>query len=502
MFFRPYLYVGENMNFTRNTMKFQDLVHGVYGRKIAYTDVDKITPQNVVKVIGDCIGVFYGNKIAIRYLWRYYKGDQPTLYRTKITNEDITNKIVENHAYEIVQFKVGQTYGEPVQFISRKDDEAINKAVDELNDYMVDANKQEKDIKAGEWQSATGTSFKAVQPKQGDVPFRITAPTPMNTFMIYNRNTEEPILVVQELKDEDGRYYKLAFSDTMSFKMVNSDLVESKLHTYGGIPIVEYPNNHERISDIELVISMLDAINNMQSNRMDGIEQFVQSWIKFVNCEVDEEQFKKMKMSRALVVTSINKDNKSDVDVMTQELNQTQCQVAKDDLWDNTLSILAIPTKQSNTGGDTQGAVQLRNGWDFSKTRAKLKDQLVKSAEKRLAMVVLNVLRVAGNGLNLTLRDFDVQINHSPQDNMYTKSQTLLQLLQCGIHPLVAIKTVGLWGDAEKTFLLSKPYVDNLWKTIDDVEEQERKAQEIAFQIGNQNQNGNNISNSNQKVEK
>nr|DAU62394.1 MAG TPA: Portal [Caudoviricetes sp.]DAZ75470.1 MAG TPA: Portal [Caudoviricetes sp.] len=502
MFFRPYLYVGENMNFTRNTMKFQDLVHGVYGRKIAYTDVDKITPQNVVKVIGDCIGVFYGNKIAIRYLWRYYKGDQPTLYRTKITNEDITNKIVENHAYEIVQFKVGQTYGEPVQFISRKDDEAINKAVDELNDYMVDANKQEKDIKAGEWQSATGTSFKAVQPKQGDVPFRITAPTPMNTFMIYNRNTEEPILVVQELKDEDGRYYKLAFSDTMSFKMVNSDLVESKLHTYGGIPIVEYPNNHERISDIELVISMLDAINNMQSNRMDGIEQFVQSWIKFVNCEVDEEQFKKMKMSRALVVTSINKDNKSDVDVMTQELNQTQCQVAKDDLWDNTLSILAIPTKQSNTGGDTQGAVQLRNGWDFSKTRAKLKDPLVKSAEKRLAMVVLNVLRVAGNGLNLTLRDFDVQINHSPQDNMYTKSQTLLQLLQCGIHPLVAIKTVGLWGDAEKTFLLSKPYVDNLWKTIDDVEEQERKAQEIAFQIGNQNQNGNNISNSNQKVEK
>lgn len=491
MFFRPYLYVGENMNFTRNTMKFQDLVHGVYGRKIAYTDVDKITPQNVVKVIGDCMGVFYGNKIAIRYLWRYYKGDQPTLYRTKITNEDITNKIVENHAYEIVQFKVGQTYGEPVQFISRKDDEAINKAVDELNDYMVDANKQEKDIKAGEWQSATGTSFKAVQPKQGDVPFRITAPTPMNTFMIYNRNTEEPILVVQELKDEDGRYYKLAFSDTMSFKIVNSDLVELKLHTYGGIPIVEYPNNHERISDIELVISMLDAINNMQSNRMDGIEQFVESWIKFVNCEVDEEQFKKMKMNRALVVKSINKDNKSDVDVMTQELNQSQCQVAKDDLWDNTLSILAIPTKQSSTGGDTQGAVQLRNGWDFSKTRAKLKDPLVKSAEKRLAMVVLNVLRVAGNGLNLTERDFDVQINHSPQDNMYTKSQTLLQLLQCGIHPLVAIKTVGLWGDAEKTFLLSKPYVDNLWKTIDDVEEQERKAQEIVSQM-NSDRNSNN----------
>ena len=475
------------MDFVRNTMYFQDLVKGNYGRKIAYTDAERITDENVVKIIGQCIGVFYGNKTAIRYLWRYYKGDQPVLYRTKVSNEDITNKILENHAYEIVQFKVGQTYGEPVQFISRKDDDAINNAVDELNDFMTDANKQEKDIKSGEWQSATGTSFKAIQSKEGEIPFRITAPSPLNTFVIYNRSTEEPVLAVQELKDEDGKYYKLAFSETMSFKIVDSNVVKSKLHTYGGIPIVEYPNNHERISDIELVISMLDAINNMQSNRMDGIEQFVQSWIKFVNCNVDEEEFAKMKMNHALVVKSTNKENKSDVEIMTQELNQTQCQVAKDDLWDNALSILAIPTKQSNTGGDTQGAVELRNGWDFSKTRAKLKDPIVKSSEKRLATVVLNTLRVSGNDLKLSIRDFEVQINHSPQDNMYTKSQTLLQLLQCGIHPIVAIKTVGLWGDAEKTFMLSKPYLDNLWKTIDDVEEEERKAQEIVAKLNNQN---------------
>lgn len=471
------------MNLNRNMVSFQELVKGRYGRKIAYTDTDVITVNNVVDVITNCIGIFNYNRTAIRYLWNYYKGDQPVLYRTKLSNEDILNKVVENHAYEIVQFKVGQTYGEPIQFISRKDDKAINKAVDELNDYMSDANKQEKDIKSGEWQSATGTSFKAIQPKKGDVPFRIVAPSPMNTFVIYNRSTEEPLLAVQELKDENGRFYKMAFSDTMSYKIVDSKVLEAKLHTYGEIPIVEYPNNHERISDIELVSSMLDAINNMQSNRVDGIQQFVEYFVKFVNCQIDEETFAKMKESHALVVTSTNKDNKSDVEIMTQELNQTQCQVAKDDMWDNALSILAIPTKQSNTGGDTQGAVQLRNGWDFSKTRAKLKDPIVKSSEKRLAVVALNILRLAGHDLKLSVRDFDVQINHSPQDNMYTKSQTLLQLLQCGIHPLVAIKTVGLWGDAEKTFLLSKSYLDNLWKTIEDVEEQERKAQEIATKL-------------------
>lgn len=470
-----------------NNRTLQDLVRGCYGRKIAYTDVETITVNNVVKVIGDCIGVFNWNKPIIKYLWDYYKGDQPVLYRRKTANQDITNYVCENHAYEIVQFKTGQTYGEPIQYVSRSKDENINAAVDKLNDYMADANKHEKDIKGGEWQSATGTSFKAAQPKKGDVPLRIVAPTPMNTFVIYNRSTEEPLLAVQELKDEDGNWYKLAFSDTMSFTIVDSTVKSVKLHTYEEIPIVEFPNNHERLSDIELVIGMLDAINNMQSNRMDSIQQFVEYWVKFVNCEIDEDTFKKMKESHALTVKSINKDNKSDVEIMTQELNQTQCQVAKEDLWDNVQSILAIPNKNNNnTGGDSQGAVELRNGWDFSKSRAKLKDPLVKSAEKRLAKVVLNILRDSGNDLKLSTRDFDVQINHSPQDNMYTKAQTLTVLLQAGIHPLVAIKTVGLWADAEKTFLMSKGYLDNLYKTIEDVAEQEAKAQEILTQLNNQ----------------
>lgn len=458
-----------------NNKSLQDLVKGCYGRKILYTDVETITADNIVKVVGDCIGNYYYNKTIIEYLWRYYKGDQPILYRLKVQNADITNKIVENHAYEIVQFKVGQTYGEPIQFISRKDDDAINHAVDELNDYLVDANKQEKDIKAGEWQSATGTSFKAVRFSNGEIPFQIVAPTPMNTCVIYNRSTEEPVLAVQELKDENGRWYKLCYTDSYSCKIQNGVVSEWKLHAFGSIPIVEFPNNHERISDIELVIGLLDAINNMQSNRMDGIEQFVQYWVKFVNCEIDQETFEKMKISHALTVKSNNKDNKADVEIMTQELNQSQCQVAKDDLLDNLQAILAIPNRESqNSGGDTQGAVSLRAGWDFSKTRAKQKDPIIKSAEKRLAIIILNILRVTGNDLKISPRDFDVQINHSPLDNLYTKTQALAQMLQSGINPRIAVATCGLWGDAEKVSLQSQPYFDALYKTIDMVNEEKK----------------------------
>lgn len=461
-----------------NRRFFNEIVRGRYGRKVSRVNASAVDENNVVSIVGKGTSAFIYNKTAIDYLWNYYHGDQPILYRNKVIRDDVVNRIVENHAYEIVAFKVGQTYGEPVQFIARTDEDAITQAVDRLNDYVKDAHKHVRDITSGEWQSATGTSFKAVQYTAvgSDVPFRLVVPTPMNTFVVYSAWTEEPLVAVQELKDANGETYKQCFTATHECQIRNSKIVAGtwKPHAYGAIPIVEYPNNAERISDIELVITMLDAINNMQSNRMDSIEQFVQSWIKFVNCAIDKETFAEMKQAGALVVKSNNGDNKADVDIMTQELNQSESQVAKNDLWENVLTISAIPKLEGNTGGDTQGAVELRNGWDFSKSRARMKDPYVEESEKRLAKVILNCIRVrkGESECKITVRDIDVNINHSPLDNLLVKCQAMQYLLQCGVHPLYAMKTAGLWGDVEKVFSLSEPYLDKLWKSVDMDEQQ------------------------------
>lgn len=467
-----------------NNRTLQDLVRGRYGRKIAYVDYEYVDGSNVVDVIGKTISIFFYNRPIIKYLWDYKNGDQPAWYRTKTIRDDIINKVVENHAWEIVRFKNAQTYGEPVQYVSLRKEETVNKAVDQLNDYFRAAGKELKDINSGEWTSAVGTGFKAIQGKNGEIPFRIVTPNPMNTYIVYSSITEEALLAVQQLKDAEGRLYYLCYTDTHEYKIQDSNLIGSKVHAFGSIPIVEYPNNQARISDIELVISMLDAINNMQSNRMDAIEQFVQSWIKFVNCDIDEDTFAKMKMMGALVVKSNNgAENKADVDVMTQELSQSESQVAKNDLWDNILSISAIPNKEGNTGGgDTQGAVALRNGWDFSKQAAKLKDPYIKEGDKKLGILAINRIRVAtGFNLNLGPMDFEVQISHSPLDNLLVKVEAMDVLLKNGIHPLVALRTSGLFVDSEKVYLESKEYMDKMIynATGESADAQEQKAKAI-----------------------
>lgn len=186
-----------------NRMHLQDLVKGEYGRKVAKVDVEEVTSDNVVDILGNTIGVFNYNRAIIKYLWNYYKGDQPIRYRKKVVRDDILpNNIVENHAYEIVSFKNAQTNGEPIQCVAVKDSEEVNKSVERLNEYNSIVSKHTNDINCGEWTSATGTGFKAVQrTKDTKKPFRIVTPSPLNTYVVYSNITEEPLMSVQELKD-------------------------------------------------------------------------------------------------------------------------------------------------------------------------------------------------------------------------------------------------------------------------------------------------------------
>ena len=158
---------------------------------------------------------------------------------------------------------------------------------------------------------------------------------------------------------------------------------------------------------------------------------------------------------------------------MTQELNQSESQVAKQDLIDNFLQILAIPKLEGNTGGDTQGAVQLRNGWDMAKTRGKLKDPFVQESEQRLNDVILNIIRIKKNDCPIDTSQFEVVINHSPMDNMLVKAQFLDYLLKDGTHPKLAFELSTLFPDSEKAYTLSKPYLDVLYRTAEEVEREQ-----------------------------
>ncbi len=468
-----------------NRKPFYQVCHGVFGRKMIVSNRLVIkTPEEAIEELNNALPVHNQNRREIDYLYHYVSGDQTILYRKKDVRPEIKNDIVENHALEINRFMTAQNYGEPIQYVSVDSNEEKSKAVDQLNKYMKSRSKDFHDIVLGDWQSTCGTayreiwSYKREEVDKGEPLFDFCSPDPRYNFIIYSKGKgNPPLMSVSIQKDEKGRTIYYCTTKAFVWCIRDSKVVaeESSVNGHGRILLVEFPNNPRRLSDTEIVITMLDAINNIQSNRVDGVEQFVQSFIKFVNCEIDEKTFLKMCKIGALSVKTVNPSMPADVNSISTELNQDQTQTLKDDIYKNMLIIEGMPSREQNTGGDTGQAVYLRNGWDFAEQRAKIDEPVTKRSEREFLKIVLNILRTKQQIFSdLTIADIDIKITRNKTDNMLVKAQALLYLLEKGIHPKIAIQTCDLWGDPEKVYVLSKPYLDALYKTAAEKQAEER----------------------------
>lgn len=371
-------------NYMQNNLPFDEVVGGQYGRKVIVTRKNSINPNNIVVELANAIPKHGVNAREIDYLDNYYRGDQPILYREKKVRPEINNKIVENLAMYIVESKTSDMAGEPIQYVLRGTDKAKSEQIAKLNAIMLSEDKEYHDIELCRWRSICGTAYRFIGNDDGngslldEADFYFEVCDPRDTFVVYHQNGN-PAFGVMIREDEDGKTIYNVYTNRHFMVIKDSKVVSTAINGNGAIPIIEYPNNARRLSDIEITIGMTDAINTMASDRNNSIEQFVSSWIKFINCAIDEEMFAKMRQEGALVVKSNNgAENKADVDVITSELNQTEGQVAVSDLYEKMLVIQGLANRQTSSSGDTKGAVELRDGHYDSEKRAELSEPIFK----------------------------------------------------------------------------------------------------------------------------
>ena len=449
----------------------------MYGRRVITTDAIAITDDNIVDELNRAFNTHNLNRGEIEYLWNYYRGQQPILQRKKTVRPEICNKIVENRANEIVSFKVGYLCGEPIQYVGRNGDESVSKAITELNEMMFSENKATQDKELVEWQMICGTAYRLILPDsrgdEDDAPFEMFTLDPRDTFVVKSSEVgNKPMYAVKYRVDSERNRICSVYSANHYWKIVGDKIVESKPHALGMIPIFEYPANNARLGAFEIVLPMLDAINNVASNRMDGIEQFIQSFIKFVNCDIDEAQFKALKEMGAIKVKSVD-GSTADVSIVTQELNQMQTQTLVDYLYQTVLTICGMPSMSDGSSSDSSnnGAVILKNGWQGAETRAKDSELMFKKSENEVLKLILRIIRdtrgLSEDIYNLRLKNISLQFTRRNYENVQSKAQVLVSMLQQNkIHPRLAFEHSGLFTDPESAYQQSKEYS----------EEQEKKA--------------------------
>lgn len=453
-------------------------VLGCFGRKKIFTDVTEITRDNVLEVLRKALITHWSNKADIEYLYAYYKGRQPVLNRKKEVRPEIKNTVVENRANEIVSFKVGYLMGEPIQYVSRSDDKMVADRITTLNGYCISEDKAAKDKELADWFHICGTAYRMVLPdsvfeKESDeAPFEIYTLDPRFAFVVYaNSIGEPPVMGVKYIQRSDGAVIYSIYTKDRYFEVENQNMIVQEKAQPLGIPIIEYPANNARLGAFEIVLPLLDAINTVDSNRLDGVEQFVQALMLFHNVDISSDDFSKLRDEGAIKFKDIDPQYKAEIEYLTSELNQSQTQALVDHLYNTVLTICGMPNRNGGTStSDTGSAVIMRDGWSAAEARAKDSELMFKLSEKEFLKLVLRICSDLSD-LELKLSNVEVRFTRRNYENIAQKATVLTTMLSNPkIAPVLAFTHCGMFSDPQLAYRMSMDYA----------EEQEKKAAELA----------------------
>lgn len=462
----------------------------LYGRLPIYTTIDGFDPDRpdeIIAEVNEALGVHVLNLMAMEYLYWYRRGATPIYGKTKEVRPEINHKISENIYGSIVDFKNGYFLTQPAFYTSRKEDEEINNKVKQLNEYLYVSGKQQADNEVVDWFHTVGKGdlFVEASDEEG-VPYKAYSLDPRTAFVVRSLEAGNPVVygvhvvtkggkLILDVWDKNNVYKLLGtvtgklVTPTPDYMCTATSVEERKPNPLGAVPIIEYFYNSVYMSAAESIIPLLDAINDIQSGRLDSIDQFVQSLLIFYNCELGEDEngnaitTQYVREAGALFLKSIG-ENKADVKELSSVLDQGQTQVLVDDLYIQALRICGMPdtTKGGTSTSDTGLAVELRDGWAIAATHARNCEDLFKKSNKEFDRIVVNLLK--GKGLlDINLNDFELNFTRNEVQGVQSKAQALNTLLQSGLHPIIALQKCGLSADPVSDYEASKGYMRLRW---------------------------------------
>lgn len=479
------------------------------GREKILCDEPTVTAENVVQLLTDALLTHTNNSAQCDYLYNYYRGDQPILQRVKTIRPEICNKIVENRANEIVSFKTGYLCGEPLQYVSRGSTDEISAGIQSLNDFMLLNGKAALDKALAEWMYICGVGNRMIQPNRAVItgsvvpmlakgaappmdepPFEVFTLDPRYSFVVYYSGLGEPPLFgVKQITKQDKSVVYTVYTATQQFTIMESEGNEStvaeSVNPLGVVPIIEYPLNNARLGAFEIVMPILDAINTVQSNRLDGIEQFIQSLLVFYNCDIDDDAAKVLREAGIIKLKSIG-DIKADVKEIAEQLDQSQTQTLTDYMYQTVLNIVGMPNRNGGSStSDTGTATIVRDGWAAAEARAKDDEIMFKESERRFLKIVLRILRDTV-GTPLSLVDVETKFTRRNYENIQTKSQVLTSMLASDkIAPELAFTHCGMFSDPQDAYRQSKAHYEKVKAEAQKIAEQQKQEEPPDGNSGN-----------------
>ena len=465
------------------------------GRKMIMTDAKEITRENIIQITSSTYSVHQMNAVEENFLIEYERGNQAILDRKKEIRPEINAKVVVNNAAKIVDTHVGYCFSNPITLVQRarveadKSDEDGRKddlRVSLLNKMMQEQAKGTKDMELARNLFICGVGYQMVLPtrkkykKRRYSPFEILVPNPVTTFVVYSNDAyREPVLGCTYAIRDDGEIELTAYSERYCYEIrrlpnaLDFELSQSTQsvtpNPLGMIPIIEFSLN-DRMGIFEKAIPIMDAINLIDSDRINDIMQHVQSLLWMHNCQIDEEGKKELQDGGVIVTKSTGDGKEAKITYLGDTLNESEVQKLVDHLKDELEQITATPSWKEASGGSTTGAMQLSNGWQCLEISAKSIEQFFIEPELQLLDLAIQIINMDGRPYDgvkdIELADIEVRFCRTKTYDLVSKTNALVSLINAGVDGLTAFNTVALFTDSQQAYLDSKRIIEGMQEKL------------------------------------
>ena len=457
----------------------------LHGRRQIFTNEPEINLGNVVQVLNKALAVHNRNRSEEIYLEKYLRGIQPILDRVKIYHEEINNKVCVNVANQIVTFKTAEFAGEPIQYVSRGSKKSVPRKVEKVNSLMLSEGKRSKDMDLAYKMFTCGVGYrlvlndKALSTAKGELfdeaPFEIYIPDPWNTFVIrVNDVTKRVIAGVTYVFVENDKVRYTVYTENVTYTIEGTaqtagTVVDAVTHNFGMVTLIEYPCNSVYMGAFEVVLPLLDALNTTQSNRLDGIEQFIQAIMVFEGVDITREKLTELKDMGALVLPPAMDGKQSRVYYLNEQLDQSQTQTLVDDIYQTILQVVGMPSQGNGNTSDSSnnGAIIMKNGWWNAEARALETAGMWIESETQFLKIVLKICDEANVLTGLAVSEIEPKFGRNSYEDLLVKTQSFSTLRAAGMPSIQAFTFSKLSKDPESDSMTFDAYQEEKATELD-----------------------------------
>ena len=314
------------------------------------------------KVINDAISYNERYKDRLKKLADYYMGKHDIINRTRENDGVKNNKVIINHAKYITDTNIGYLLGNPVDYQVGKDEN--DKPLYDIQP-LLDAYKKQTindlDSEIAKDVSIFGYQYEYVYTNEESEP-RSCEIDNENAIIVYDDTVEHKklfgLIYRPIYEGEKFKYWDIIFvDDKKEVHYTSTDKVltkegQEKDHSFGKVPLICYKNNPEILGDFEPVISLIDAYNLLQSDRVNDKEQLVDAILCLYGMDFDDQQAEQLKEYRMLA--NIPSDAKAEY--LVKQLNENEVDVLRKTLETDIHKISMVPNMSDvNFVGNSSG---------------------------------------------------------------------------------------------------------------------------------------------------